>query len=508
MSTTPMTAAQWRAQLKKFDQPFRELSTFRDPESGRSSETGKEFGPVHGGLIHHTAGPDDKPNNYDDVQDSNVVNDGREGLPGPLAHAGATDDGIIELHTTDRANHAGNGDRDVYNALVSEDYGDHPPRPDVDSVDGNDCLYGLEAYYTGTKPPKPAQYRAMVNWAAAFCDFHGWSAKSAIGHKEWTRRKIDPYGVDMARFRRDVDARIKEVNAPPVTTHTRWAIRTTGVCDEPNGTQLRTIPAGYEFQVIDGSGSGMNGWIQTTHGNWVVGKDTTTRDPSIPATLSVFSWNVKAGAARVDTVLAELKEMLAAKKPDVAALQECYNLPRFGDAFPGYSFSYQAAGEAKTDGYVSEHPANVMLVRDGVEVKVQAPLEMTETWKGPKVGAMHDPRIHRRVTVEKDDVTWRVVNMHVPPPVSGGGNNDAIAESNAAMLECLLEFPTNEPVIIVGDMNQDNATVVRRVGAPGGAVVDGGGVDLALSRYCKKTSGENLGPHTSDHDAKIRTYEA
>ncbi|HEX6685010.1 MAG TPA: peptidoglycan recognition family protein [Candidatus Limnocylindrales bacterium] len=211
---TPMTAAQWRSQLRKFGQKYRELPTFRNPESGRSSETGKEFGPVRGGLIHHTAGPDDKPNNYDDVQDSRVVNQGRTGLPGPLAHAGATDDGIIELHTTDRANHAGDGDRDVYNAVVAEDYAAYPPRPDYDSVDGNDCFYGLEAYYTGTKPPKAAQYRAMVNWAAAFCDFHGWSAKSAIGHKEWTRRKIDPYGVDMARFRRDVDARIREVNAP------------------------------------------------------------------------------------------------------------------------------------------------------------------------------------------------------------------------------------------------------------------------------------------------------
>lgn len=220
----PMTAAQWRAQLKKFGQKYRELPTFRNPESGRSSETGKEFGPVNGGLIHHTAGPDDKPNNADDAADSRVINQGRPGLPGPLAHAGATDDGVIELHTTDRANHAGNGDRDVYNAVVSEDYGDYPPRPDHDSVDGNDCLYGLEAYYTGTKPPKAAQYAAMVNWAAAFCDFHGWSAKSAIGHKEWTRRKIDPYGVDMARFRRDVAARMRAVNHPQATSRWRTAV--------------------------------------------------------------------------------------------------------------------------------------------------------------------------------------------------------------------------------------------------------------------------------------------
>ncbi len=317
----------------------------------------------------------------------------------------------------------------------------------------------------------------------------------------------DPGNIDMAKVVAFAKA-ILTPPPPPVTTHTRWAIRTTGVHETPGGKKLRDIPAGYKFQVVDGSGHGNDGWIETAAGNWVLGADTTTRDPALLSRLSVLSWNVKAGAARVDTVLAELRAMTAEHKPDVVALQECYNLPRFGDAFPGYSFSYQAAGEAKTAGYVSEYPANVMLVRDGVEVKVQAPLEMTESWKGPKVGAMHDPRIHRRVTVLKDGVIWRVVDMHVPPPISGGGNADAIAESNAAMVECLTDFPADEPVIIVGDMNQDNATVVRRVGAPGGAVVDGGGVDLALFRDCTKTKGENLGLHTSDHPAKKWDFEA
>lgn len=499
---TPMTAAQWRAQLRKFDQPFVEKATFANPDSGRDDETGKPFGPVYGGLLHHTG--DDAP----DSADSKVIASGRSDLPGPLAHGGCRDDGVIELFTTGRANHAGNGDADVLRAIQSENYGDYPPKPDVDSVDGNDCLYALEVYYSGLHAMTRPQYAAAVNFHAAYCDFHGWTSKSAIGHKEWTRRKIDPGFCDMAKFRRDVTARIKEVNAPPITSHTRWAIRTTGVYDDPNGTKLRDIPAGYEFQVIDGSGSGMNGWVETTHHNWVLGKDTTTRDPALPSRLSVMSWNVKAGAARVDTVLAELKALTAEHQPDVVALQECYNLPRFGDAFPGYSFSYQAAGEAKTEGYVSEYPANVMLVRDGVEVKVQAPLEMTESWKGPKVGAMHDPRIDRRVTVLKDGVIWRVIDMHVPPPVSGGENNDAIAESNAAMVECLTEFPADEPVIIVGDMNQDNATVVRRVGVPGGAAVDGGGVDLAVFRDCTKVKGENFGLHTSDHPAKQWEFEA
>lgn len=447
----PMTAAQWRAQLKKFGQKYRELPTFRNPESGRSSETGKEFGPVYGGCIHHTAGPDDKPNNADDAADSRVVNQGRTGLPGPLAHAGATDDGVIELHTTDRANHAGDGDRDVYNAVVNESYGNYPPRPDRDSVDGNDCLYGLEMYYTGTKPPKAAQYRAAVNWAAAFCDFHGWSAKSAIGHKEWTKRKIDPYGVDMAKFRRDVDARIKAVNTPAPP------------------------PAA----------------------------------PAVEPTLKVMTWNVKVNRSWTGAILPTLngtsttKGILETHKPDVVCLQECYDAPDLVGKVPGYTFRYQGYGyPPKTPGYIEERSNQVILVRDGVEVAVSAALEMLENWKGPVAGAWHDPRVHRRVTVRKDGMVWRVIDFHGP------FGDAAIAESNAAMVECLNTFPQDEPIIIAGDFNQNNSTVVTRIGSKGNAVVDGGGIDLAVYKNCRKVLGQNLGNFGSDHPVKIWTFEA
>lgn len=212
MSTKPMTRAQWIAQAKKFDQKYREKATFKDPDSGRDDETGLQFGPVHGGMVHHTAGPDDKPHNADDVADSRVVNQGRTGLPGPLANTGCTDDGVLEFHTVGRANHAGKGDRDVFNAIINESYGSTPPAPNLDSVDGNDPFYGLEMYYTGLKPPTDDAYRAAVNWGAMICDFHDWKAKSLIAHKEWTRRKVDPYGFGMAKYRYDVDRRVAAVN--------------------------------------------------------------------------------------------------------------------------------------------------------------------------------------------------------------------------------------------------------------------------------------------------------
>lgn len=205
MTTTPMTPAQWRAQLKKFGVPFREVGDFASPTSGRDDETGLTFGPVYGVVIHHTGS---------DSADSNnraLIDGGRSDLPGPLAQSGLDDDGVIDMITWKRANHAGGGDPDVLAAVKAENYGDFPPPTDKHqgepgAVDGNDSFYGLETYYSGGHPMTAKQYRTAVAWAAAICDFHGWTAKSVIGHKEWSDWKPDPGHVDMRVFRRDVQA--------------------------------------------------------------------------------------------------------------------------------------------------------------------------------------------------------------------------------------------------------------------------------------------------------------
>ena len=197
---TPMTRNQWKAQLKKFNVPFREVHTFKDRNSGRDDETGLRFGPVAGVIIHHTGSDGSDKANRD------LIVRGRSDLPGPLATCGLNDDGVIDLITTGRANHAGAGDRMVLGAVVNQSYGSYPPKPQRarETVDGNDYFYGLEAYYFKNLTKKA--YASMVGFAAAICDFHGWNADSVIGHKEWTSRKVDPNKIDMKDFRKDVQA--------------------------------------------------------------------------------------------------------------------------------------------------------------------------------------------------------------------------------------------------------------------------------------------------------------
>lgn len=207
-----MTPDQWRKQLKKFDVPFREMPGWDKPNSGRDDETGLTFGPVYGGVQHHTGSDGPDKSNRD------LIAKGRSDLPGPLAQAGLNDDGVIDLHTCHRANHAGGGDPMVLRAVRLQNYGDYPPHTNFHqgepgAADGNDCFYGLEAYYFATL--SDAMYNSMVGFWAAICDFHNWSSKAVIGHKEWSDWKPDPNLIDMRVFRKDIALRVAQPTGKP-----------------------------------------------------------------------------------------------------------------------------------------------------------------------------------------------------------------------------------------------------------------------------------------------------
>jgi hypothetical protein len=169
----------------------------------RDKATGKAFGPIHGVMIHHTAGHDV----------GNYIWDGSAALPGPLAHAYIDKAGVVWLMSDGRANHAGGGDPDVLTAVTAESYMTRPPATkygegDAGAADGNDCFYGFECENLGDgkDPWPPQQYEAMVKAAAAIIRYYGWTERSCIGHLEWSHYKSDPRGFDMVKFRADLKA--------------------------------------------------------------------------------------------------------------------------------------------------------------------------------------------------------------------------------------------------------------------------------------------------------------
>lgn len=159
----------------------------------------------HGGnerngiMIHHTG-----MNNPPSVQ-TKVLWNGRSDLPGPLCNWGQTLMGRAILIGNGRANHAGEGSSITLNRIVNEDYRLRDELvPGPDNTDGNAHLYGQESMYDGSRPMSKRMYRNTQLCCAAVCDFHGWSAKSVIGHREWTRRKPDPGHLNMGDFRSDL----------------------------------------------------------------------------------------------------------------------------------------------------------------------------------------------------------------------------------------------------------------------------------------------------------------
>lgn len=166
------------------------------------------WGPVNGVIIHHTV----------TTGTSSTVSmcfNGRSDLPGPLCHGVIAKDGTVHLVGNGRANHAGTGDPDVLAAVAAERA--TLPAPNQRTKDGNAHFYGFECVNLGDgKDPWPeAQMEAIVRASAALCRAHGWSARSVIGHKEWTSAKIDPRGFAMADLRARIAARLGKTPATP-----------------------------------------------------------------------------------------------------------------------------------------------------------------------------------------------------------------------------------------------------------------------------------------------------
>lgn len=210
---TPLTAAELLVALKAEGVNVVENPGWKT--RNRDVATGKRFGPVHGIVIHHTAGVDSLA----------FCIKGSADLPGPLCHTHLSKAGVATMVGHGRANHVGTVAENAFSAMVVE--AAVHPRPDaVEPIDGNDRTYGIEIENKGDgKDLYPAkQYDQAVRWASAICRAHGWTANSVVGHKEVTRRKVDP-SFSMDDFRKAVAERLKNpaswspgTTKPPVKT--------------------------------------------------------------------------------------------------------------------------------------------------------------------------------------------------------------------------------------------------------------------------------------------------
>ncbi|MER7725524.1 peptidoglycan-binding protein [Streptomyces sp. NPDC096323] len=201
---TPLTATALLSALRSEGLTVVEHSGWRTHNRNHKGA----WGPLNGVMIHHTvsSGTDGSVE---------LCYNGHAALPGPLCHGVIDKTGTVHLVGNGRANHAGGGDPTVLRRVIAEDYGDRPPAPrkhdgGAGSVDGNAHFYGFECVNLGDgEDPWPtAQLDAIERVAAAICRAHGWSARSVIGHLEWSDWKVDPRGFTMPSLRNRIATRL------------------------------------------------------------------------------------------------------------------------------------------------------------------------------------------------------------------------------------------------------------------------------------------------------------
>lgn len=218
MTSKPMTPGSFVDLLKDWAIPYLSNSHDNVPWHNHNRNHKGEWGPVHGIGNHHTGAEDNKAGR-------DILWHGYGSLPGPLCHAGITQDGAVLLNGWGRVNHFGLGDDDVLKMVISEKY-TGSPKPNEANTDGNRYFYGFEWMYNGLSNPEtshPKLYRTAVRLNAAICTYHEWTEKSSIGHGNWQPGKWDP-GVakgkffDLARFQNHVEQAIKEGPKPKLPT--------------------------------------------------------------------------------------------------------------------------------------------------------------------------------------------------------------------------------------------------------------------------------------------------
>lgn len=206
----PLSYADFIATLRGSGVPVVEVKTNGKSPALHNRNAKGPWGPVHGVMIHHTV-------TRGTATTVELCRAGYAGLPGPLCHGVIGKDGKVYVVGYGRANHAGLGDRDVFNAVKAESYATNPPYDNQANMDGNPHFYGFECENLGDgQDPWPAvQLEAIERVSAAICKRHGWTEKSVIGHLEWQPGKSDPRGFTMASMRTRIKNRIAgKVPAP------------------------------------------------------------------------------------------------------------------------------------------------------------------------------------------------------------------------------------------------------------------------------------------------------
>lgn len=165
-------------------------------------------------VLHHTAGPHDKPGMRRAPSLEHIV-------PSNLSQLYVDFDGRWYVVAARKSSHCGWGVFDVVTRLrrglpPAGDAKDvYPPGIQLGTAWGNEFFVGIEVESPGDGTPWPVeQYRSVLDGLTLIFRHYGWNADRLVGHREWTARKIDPLPLSMPDVRADLAERLDATRPP------------------------------------------------------------------------------------------------------------------------------------------------------------------------------------------------------------------------------------------------------------------------------------------------------
>ena len=152
------------------------LRVVRNPNG--ADKRGKEMAGINAIILHDTV----TTRSWKPDAVWNLLTNGREGLPGPLCQYSVDRDGVVWIVADGKGNHNG--------------YGQH----------GNNSI-GIEVQCAGglkghEEPWNEKQYATVLKMVRVL---RRWYPVPVLGHRESDPgRKIDPYKIDLVKFRREL----------------------------------------------------------------------------------------------------------------------------------------------------------------------------------------------------------------------------------------------------------------------------------------------------------------
>lgn len=138
-------------------------------------------------------------------------------VPPPLYNWVIFLDGSVYAISHDRSNNAGRVDKRVLDAIKRQEA---LPKPKRDSTNGNYAMAGVALARVKSQPVTPEMEKSLYWICGEICKKLGVDpAKSCAGHRELTRRKVDPGGYSMTSFRAGFATRKVKEAVPTTKEH-------------------------------------------------------------------------------------------------------------------------------------------------------------------------------------------------------------------------------------------------------------------------------------------------